>query len=63
MNRCFHAMQIGAQRAGSYCTNVCVSNTIAGISAATGQDLACIHESSWAMLEIATETEIKVAGK
>ena len=56
-------MQIGAQRAGSYCTNVCVSNTIAGISAATGQDLACIHESSWAMLEIATETEIKVAGK
>ncbi|CAH3170462.1 unnamed protein product, partial [Porites evermanni] len=62
LNRCFHALQIGAQRAGSYCANVCVSNTIAGISAATGQDLACVHESSWAMLEITTEREIKVGG-
>ncbi|CAH3186942.1 unnamed protein product [Porites evermanni] len=59
--RCFHAFQMGAQRSGSYCLNICVSNTIAGISAATGQDLACVHESSWAVLEIAMEKEIKVA--
>ena len=54
---------MGAQRSGSYCLNICVSNTIAGISAATGQDLACVHESSWAVLEISMEKEIKVAGK
>ena len=54
---------MAAQRSGSFGVNQCVSNTIAGISAATGQDLASVHESSWAVLDVTTETKIKVSGK
>ena len=43
--------------------NQCVSNTIAGISAATGQDLASVHESSWAVFDVTVERNIKVAGE
>ncbi|XP_073240864.1 uncharacterized protein [Porites lutea] len=60
--KAFHALQMAAQRSGSYGVNQCVSNTIAGISAATGQDLASVHESSWAVFDVTVERNIKVAG-
>jgi len=37
--------------------NINVANTIAGIYAATGQDLACIHESSTGVLQMEQTTE------
>ena len=54
---------MAAQRSGSFGVNQCVSNTIAGISAATGQDLASVHESSWAVFDVTAERKIKVTGK
>ena len=61
--KAFHALQMAAQRSGSYGVNQCVSNTIVGISAATGQDLTSVHESSWAEFDVTVERNIKVAGE
>ena len=53
---------MAAQRSGSFGLNQGVSNTIAAISAATGQDLASVHENSWAVFDVSAENKIKVAG-
>ena len=60
LTRAFHAHQMAAQRSGSYGVNQGVSNTIAGISAATGQDLGSVHENSWAVLDVMAEENIKI---
>jgi len=60
--KAFHAFHLAAQRSGSYGFNIGVSNTLAGISAATGQDLACVHESSWAVFDVRAEEKVPVAG-
>jgi len=46
-----HSMAI-SRMDGMIGYNINVANTIAGIFAATGQDLACIHESSVAILQM-----------
>ncbi|XP_078357500.1 uncharacterized protein LOC144642417 [Oculina patagonica] len=60
MTRFFKALQLGSQRSGLFGINIAVSNTIAAISAATGQDLGSVHENSWAVFELSAENEIKV---
>ena len=60
LTRAFHAEQLAAQRSGSFGLNQGVSNTIAAISAATGQDLASVHENSWAVFDVSAENEIKL---
>ncbi len=60
MSRFFKAFQLGTQRSGLFGINIAVSNTIAAISAATGQDLGSVHENSWAVFEFSAENEIKV---
>ena len=59
----FMCFSFSFKRSGSYGVNQCVSNTIAGISAATGQDMASVHESSWAVFDVTVERNIKVAGE
>ena len=58
----FHAFHLAAQRSGAYGVNIALSNAIAGIFAAAGQDLACVHESSWAVMDVRAEEKISVAG-
>lgn len=53
---------MASQRAGLVGINAAVSNGIAAISAATGQDLGSVNENSWAVLEISAENEIEVMG-
>ena len=60
--KAFHAHQLAAQRSGSYGVNQGASNTLAGIFAATGQDLASVHESSWTVFDVRREKKIKAAG-
>ncbi|KAL9985897.1 hypothetical protein ACROYT_G008350 [Oculina patagonica] len=62
MTRLFRAFQLATQRSGLFGINIAVSNTIAAISAATGQDLGSVHENSWAVFEFSAENEIKVVG-
>jgi NADP-dependent 3-hydroxy-3-methylglutaryl-CoA reductase len=45
-------MRTGAAAAGMTTFNINVANTIAGIFTATGQDIACVHESSLGTLEL-----------
>ncbi|HET6701651.1 MAG TPA: hypothetical protein VFH14_07610, partial [Gemmatimonadaceae bacterium] len=51
--RAFDMMRSGALQAGMATFNINVANIIAGIFAATGQDIACVHESSLATLDLA----------
>ena len=62
LSKAFHSHQLAAQRSGSYGVNQGVSNTLAGIFAATGQDLASVHESSWTVFDVRAEEKIKVPG-
>jgi hydroxymethylglutaryl-CoA reductase (NADPH) len=50
--RCFNQSVAMSQIDGMVGYNINVANAIAGIFAATGQDLACIHESSCAVLNV-----------
>ncbi|HEY3359566.1 MAG TPA: phosphotransferase [Polyangia bacterium] len=43
---------IGAIHSGTVTYNINVANLIAGLYAATGQDIACVHESSVAILDL-----------
>lgn len=58
--KAFNALALSAQRSGSCGINQVVSNTLAAIFTATGQDIACVHESSWSVFEISAEEEIKI---
>ena len=62
MTRFFKAFQLASQRSGLCGINIAVSNMIAAISAATGQDLGSVHENSWAVFEFSAENKIKLAG-
>jgi hydroxymethylglutaryl-CoA reductase (NADPH) len=48
----YQVMRSGAERVRMVGYNVNVANTIAAIFTATGQDIACVHESSVGMLEM-----------
>jgi NADP-dependent 3-hydroxy-3-methylglutaryl-CoA reductase len=50
--RAFAMMQSGAAAAGMATFNINVANIIAAIFTATGQDIACVHESSLGTLEL-----------
>ena len=50
--RCFNQSIAMSKIDGMVGYNINVANAIAGIFAATGQDLACIHESSTAVLNV-----------
>lgn len=50
--RCFNQSVAMSKMDGMVGYNINVANAIAGIFAATGQDLACIHESSCAILNV-----------
>jgi hydroxymethylglutaryl-CoA reductase (NADPH) len=52
MERAFLPSVRQAKRNGMHGYNINVANTVAAIFAATGQDLACIHESSVGILNI-----------
>jgi hydroxymethylglutaryl-CoA reductase (NADPH) len=52
----FHLMRSGANEIGMVALNINVANVVAGIFAATGQDIACVHESSVGELEIERTT-------
>lgn len=58
--KAFNALALSGQRSGSYGINQVVSNTLAAIFTATGQDIACVHESSWSVFEISPEEEIQL---
>lgn len=58
--KAFNALALSAQRSGSCGINQVVSNTLAAIFTATGQDIACVHESSWSVFEISAEEEINI---
>ncbi|CAH3103209.1 unnamed protein product [Pocillopora meandrina] len=58
--KAFNALALSAQRSGSCGINQVVSNTLAAIFTATGQDIACVHESSWSVFEISAEEEIRI---
>lgn len=61
MEQAFLPSKAQAKRDGMHGYNINVANTIASIFAATGQDLACIHESSVGILEIkATNKGLRV---
>ncbi len=48
----WQAAEIGALQTGLIGTNINFSNTIAGIFVATGQDIACVHESSCGIFKV-----------
>jgi hypothetical protein len=48
----FHLLSQGAHNNGMVGVNINVANTIAAIFTATGQDIACVHESSLAVLNV-----------
>jgi hydroxymethylglutaryl-CoA reductase (NADPH) len=48
----FELMRAGAGAIGMVALNINVANVVAGIFTATGQDIACVHESSVGSLEI-----------
>lgn len=49
---CYRACRTGSTASGMLGFCVHPANTLAGIFTATGQDIACVHESSLAMLEL-----------
>jgi len=51
--RCFHLASAFGTQAGTVGWNVNVANVIAAIFTATGQDIACVHESSLGLLYLA----------
>ncbi len=56
MANCHHLGMVGACQSGTIGYNVNTANVIAASFAATGQDIACVHESSVAQLHVqATE--------
>lgn len=50
--KAYHLMSQGAHNNGMIGVNINVSNTVAAIFTATGQDIACVHESSLAVLNV-----------
>lgn len=50
--RAFHHTQAGGIAAGMVGNNINVANVIAAMFTATGQDIACVHESSLAQLHM-----------
>jgi hydroxymethylglutaryl-CoA reductase (NADPH) len=52
MANCHHLGMLGACQTGMIGYNVNTANVIAAVFAATGQDIACVHESSVAQLHI-----------
>lgn len=52
MVRAFHIGVTGSALSGGFAPNINVANSIAAIFAATGQDLACVHESGAGILTI-----------
>lgn len=48
----YHEAEFSAQRLGMIGVNINFANPIAGIFAATGQDIACVHESSVGILKV-----------
>ena len=50
--RAYHIGVTGSALSGSFTPNINVANSIAAIFAATGQDLACVHESGAGILTI-----------
>lgn len=51
----WHQGEIGAACAGMVSTNLNFANVVAGIFTATGQDIACVHESSLGTLKARKE--------
>lgn len=49
---CYRTCRTGSAAGGMFGFCVHPANTLAGIFTATGQDIACVHESSLAMLEL-----------
>jgi len=52
MELCTHAVAAGALQTGTQGFDINVANTLAAMFAATGQDIACVHESSLAILSV-----------
>jgi NADP-dependent 3-hydroxy-3-methylglutaryl-CoA reductase len=52
MVKCHHLGMVGACQTGMIGYNVNTANVIAAIFTATGQDIACVHESSVAQLHV-----------
>lgn len=52
MLKVYHPSRRQAKKSGMFGYNINVANAIAAIFLATGQDLACIHESSVGLLEL-----------
>ncbi len=52
LERCHQAFLQGSIGAGMVGYNINVANTVAAIFTATGQDIACVHESSLAQLHL-----------
>ena len=52
MVKCHHLGMMGASQSGMIGYNVNTANIIAASFAATGQDIACVHESSVAQLHV-----------
>lgn len=50
--RAFSALQSGSVMAGSIGHNINVANVVGAVFAACGQDIACVHESSLAVLHM-----------
>ncbi|SFD26921.1 hypothetical protein [Pseudoalteromonas denitrificans] len=53
----WHQGEIGASAAGMLGSNVNFANVIAGIFTATGQDIACVHESAIGVFKIRKENK------
>ena len=50
--RAFELMRTGANQARMIGHNVNVANAVAAIFTATGQDIACVHESAVGLLDV-----------
>jgi len=55
MVKCHHLGMMGASQSGMIGYNVNTANIIAASFAATGQDIACVHESSVAQLHVQSD--------
>jgi hypothetical protein len=56
----FQASEVGAQQSGMLGVNINFANIVAGVFAATGQDLACVHESACGYLKIRLDKDTLV---
>ncbi len=57
MVKCHHLGMVGACQTGMIGYNINTANVIAASFAATGQDIACVHESSVAQLHVQSMEE------